>query len=195
MLRCLVRIVVTLLVLFLGVGVKAQAPGIQYVYDALGRLIAVVDLDGDTARYTYDAAGNLLSIQRYDSSQISIISFAPDSGPVGHHSHHLRHGISRSRQLRTPSRFTASRRLVVSATVTQLVVVVPVGATTGPISVTSPSGSATSSAPFTVTADGGTPTITSFTPTIGLPGTAISITGTNFDATCIGTIESRSMRA
>ena len=49
--RCLVRIVVTLLVLFLGVGVTAQTPGIRYVYDALGRLIAVVDLDGDTATY------------------------------------------------------------------------------------------------------------------------------------------------
>ena len=50
---------------------------VQYDYDALGRLIAVVDPTGDTATYTYDAVGNVLSISRHGSSQVSIITFLP----------------------------------------------------------------------------------------------------------------------
>ena len=180
MVRCPLRIVVALMVLAPCVSLKAQAP-IQYVYDALGRLVAVIDVKGDTARYTYDAAGNLLSIQRYTSLQISIISYAPDSGAAG-----TTVAISGTGFSNQPSQnlvwFHDTPASVLSATETKLVVVIPGGATTGPISVTSPTGSATSSTPFTVTADGGIPTITGFTPTIGAPGTAISINGSNFGA-------------
>src|SRR4029453_17942968 len=63
---------------------------------------------------------------------------------------------------------------------TRLVVTVPAGATSGPISVTAPGGSATSSDPFTVAASKA-PTITGFSPAAGVPGTAVTITGTNFD--------------
>ena len=54
----------------------------------------------------------------------------------------------------------------------------PTGATTGPISITTAGGTATSSTPFTVTPP--PPTITSFTPTSGPVGTVVTITGTNF---------------
>src|ERR1043165_1804562 len=57
--------------------------GITYVYDEVGRLIAVIDPAGDTARYSYDAVGNVLSISRYSSSTLSLISFSPTSGPIG----------------------------------------------------------------------------------------------------------------
>jgi len=67
---------------------------------------------------------------------------------------------------------------------------VPPGATTGPLAVTvSGGGSATSTEPFAVSNDSGAPTITSFSPTIGTPGvggapgTAVTITGTNFETT------------
>lgn len=40
---------------------------INYSYDDLGRLIGVVDKNGDAATYSYDAVGNLLSISRYSS--------------------------------------------------------------------------------------------------------------------------------
>ncbi len=63
-------------------GVRAQT-GITYVYDEVGRLIAVIDPAGDTARYSYDAVGNVLSISRYSSSTLSLISFSPTSGPIG----------------------------------------------------------------------------------------------------------------
>src|SRR5258707_13499471 len=58
---------------------------ISYVYDDLGRLIAVTDPTSDTARYTYDSVGNLISISRYASSQLSYIKFDPIAGVVGSH--------------------------------------------------------------------------------------------------------------
>jgi hypothetical protein len=54
----------------------------------------------------------------------------------------------------------------------------PLGATTGPISVTTPNGTATSSSLFTVTQP--PPTINSFTPSSGPVGTSVDIQGTNF---------------
>ncbi len=59
----------------------------------------------------------------------------------------------------------------------QITATVPTNATTGRISVTTPSGTATSAANFTVIP---APTITSFTPTSGPRGTVVTIVGTNF---------------
>jgi len=157
----------------------AQSP-IQYVYDDLGRLIAVIDPNGDTANYHYDAVGNLLSIDRHASSQIAIISFSPSSGPIG--TTVIINGTGFSATAAQDSvTFNGVSATVSSATTTQLMVTVPATATTGAIAVISPSGSATSAASFTVTATNGAPTITSFTPSIGPPGTAVTISGTNFD--------------
>jgi len=44
-----------------------QQPRIHYVYDDLGRLVGVVDQDGNAATYTYDAVGNILAIGRHDA--------------------------------------------------------------------------------------------------------------------------------
>src|SRR5262249_59468987 len=79
--RCL-SIIALFLLLTSPSYVSAQS-GITYVYDELGRLIAVTDPAGDTARYSYDAVGNILSISRYTSSTLSLINFSPTSGPVG----------------------------------------------------------------------------------------------------------------
>jgi subtilase family serine protease len=59
---------------------------------------------------------------------------------------------------------------------TKITFTVPVGATSGTISVTTPGGAATSTGSFTVL---GAPTITSFTPGSGPVGTPVTITGTN----------------
>ena len=61
----------------------------------------------------------------------------------------------------------------------------PGGATTGTIGVTVSGNSATSASSFTVSSAGGPPTITSFTPTIGVPGASIAISGANFEPVAI----------
>ena len=58
---------------------------------------------------------------------------------------------------------------------------VPAAAQTGAITVTSPTGTATSSTQFAVVAAPATaPTITSFSPASALPGAVVTVTGTNF---------------
>src|SRR6185369_6707597 len=57
---------------------------------------------------------------------------------------------------------------------TQITAAVPANATTGPISVTTPGGTATSATSFTVA-----PRIASFTPASGAPGTSVAINGAN----------------
>ena len=48
--------------------VRGQQAAVNYVYDELGRLTAVIDQQGDVAVYNYDAVGNLLSIQRINAT-------------------------------------------------------------------------------------------------------------------------------
>lgn len=60
---------------------------------------------------------------------------------------------------------------------TTITVTVPSGAATGAITVTTPDGSAASAAQFIVV---GGPTIQSFTPEVGKPGTVVTITGSGF---------------
>jgi hypothetical protein len=59
----------------------------------------------------------------------------------------------------------------------QLTATVPSGATSGPIAVTTPAGTGTSSSSFTVTAATVAPKITSISPTSGPVGTVVAITG------------------
>jgi len=156
---------------------------ISYVYDQLGRLTATVDQGGNVAGYAYDSVGNILSISRGSAQHLSVISFSPNTGSVG--STVTIYGTAFSS---TPSqntvKFNGTAATVTSAAVTSLVVSIPSGATTGTVSVTTSAGTATSTASFTVTTSGaGQPTISSFTPSIGTPGTSVSISGTNFDTT------------
>lgn len=61
-----VRVAVCALILLaaLNPSPSGRAGDVNYVYDALGRLVAVIDPSGDTATYQYDAVGNLLGITR-----------------------------------------------------------------------------------------------------------------------------------
>jgi len=160
---------------------SAQTSGpVQYVYDELGRLIAVIDANGNAAVYNYDAVGNILSIARYNPTQIAIFSFTPGQGPVGASVTISGIGFSTTPSQNTVT-FNGTAATVASATANQLVVNVPVGATSGAISVTAPGGSATSSSSFVVTSTAGAPTITGFTPSVGRAGDPVTINGTNFD--------------
>ncbi|HEY0764104.1 MAG TPA: IPT/TIG domain-containing protein, partial [Pyrinomonadaceae bacterium] len=160
--------------------VLAQS-SIKYVYDELGRLIAVTDPAGDTVRYSYDAVGNILSISRQSSSTLSLITFSPSVGPVGTSVTIYGTGFSTTPSQNTVT-FNGVTATVSASTATQLTTTVPTGATTGVIGVTTSAGSVSSSTSFTVAA-AATPTISSFSPTIGPAGTSVTISGTNFDTT------------
>src|SRR5262249_28003653 len=134
---------------------------------------------GDTATYNYDAVGNLTSITRQNSTALSVVEFSPNSGPIGTTVTIYGTGFSATANQNTVT-FNGTVATVNSATATQLVATVPSGATTGLINVTTPGGSASSAAAFTVTGAAGTPTITNFTPTTGVAGASVTITGTNF---------------
>jgi YD repeat-containing protein len=159
---------------------SAHAADINYIYDELGRLRAVVDPNSDAAVYNYDAVGNLLSITRQASTLVSVIEFTPNSGPVGMTVTVYGTGFSATPSQNTVT-FNGVTASVTSSTTTKIVTTVPASATTGPIAVTSPGGSATSGSVFTVTASTGAPTITGFNPSVGTSGTAVTVDGTNFE--------------
>jgi hypothetical protein len=104
----------------------------------------------------------------------TITSFTPATGPIG------------SIVVITGTNFTPATQVTFNGTnaplffvnsATQITVTVPNGATTGLIAVTSPLGTGTSATNFTIPP---APVITSFSPTAGVPGTVVVLTGTNF---------------
>jgi YD repeat-containing protein len=78
-------------ILFLTMGFASTLRGqsgspVQYFYDDLGRLVKVVDQNGNVASYQYNALGNLLSITSSalpGSNGLAILNFTPQQGPVG----------------------------------------------------------------------------------------------------------------
>jgi hypothetical protein len=81
------------------------------------------------------------------ASPVSITKFSPASGPVGKKVTITGKGLTGA----TLVTFNGVKAKVSSDTATQIVVKVPSGATTGPITVKTPKGAAISSSNFTVT--------------------------------------------
>jgi YD repeat-containing protein len=163
----------------LAVTIVSARSDIQYIYDELGRLVGVIDANGNAAAYHYDAVGNLLSITRTTANQVAIIEFTPDSGPIGQTVTIRGTGFSATPAQDTVT-FNGTTASISSAMANTLVVTVPSGASTGSIAVSSPNGSATSDGPFTVAAVL-SPSISGFTPGIGVAGDLVTISGSNFD--------------
>ena len=159
---------------------------VTYGYDSLGRLVQAASPTLNTAQsYSYDAAGNISSSGVTALTTLSTTNFSANSGGPGTQITLYGSGFSTTPASNTV-KFNGTAATVVSATATQLVVTVPSGASSGLVSVTV--GSTTVSTPqsFVVTAASGAPTITSFSPTNGLPATVVTITGTNFKASVSG---------
>ena len=121
-----------------------------------------------------NALGFSVSSATVNSTPPTISSFTPTSGAIG------------SPVVITGTDFTgatAVRFNGINATsftinsATQITTTVPTGATTGSISVTTAGGTGNSSSNFTIIR---IPTVSSFTPSSGVVGTTVTITGTNF---------------
>ncbi len=153
--------------------VSAQSTGASYVYDSLGRLVTVYDASGNAAVYRYDAVGNLLSVTNYSSTQFAALELSSSSGIPGANVTIYGTGFCSNPTVT----FNGVAAAVSSATSTQIVVTVPAAATTGSLLVTCGSNQINGGT-FTVASKG--PTISGFSPTIGSPGTSVTITGTNF---------------
>jgi YD repeat-containing protein len=146
---------VALLVAAIGFPFPAPAQEVRYVYDALNRLVAVVDPQGNAAEYVYDAVGNLRSIRRFTatvSGPVAILLVRPIQGTA-----HMTVEIDGWGFSPVPAenqvRFNGTLAPVTAATETTLLTTVPASATTGPLTVTTPLGSATAPDPFTVLGD------------------------------------------
>jgi YD repeat-containing protein len=157
----------------------AQANNIQYAYDALGRIVQAIDTTaGESVEYTYDAAGNITSQTATSLSALSVGYFS-SQGSAGSQLTIDGTGFSINPSTDTVT-INGVVAAVVSATQTQLVVTIPAGATSGPISVQVGTSVATTVGNFTVTASPLQPTITALFPPAAPAGTAMTIGGTNF---------------
>jgi YD repeat-containing protein len=144
-------------------------------------VIGTVHAASNVVQYTHDAAGNIVGIRRVNPSPITIAGFAPSSGPTGTVVTITGTGFGATPTTNAVT-FNGVAGTVVTAAVTALTVAVPAGAATGRIAVTVAGNTATSAQDFVVAAPG-VPTIAGFTPAAGPPGTAVSVVGTNFNAT------------
>lgn len=156
--------------------VRAQTS--NYVYDADGRVVAVTQNNGTTAQYTYDALGHLAQTTSVASGQLAIFVFIPTHGEAGTQVTIEGQGFSSSPASDSVA-FNDTPATVISASATQIVTMVPAGATTGPISVSTGGNTAVSAMPFVVDDTGLPPSITQVSPTAVAVGSTVTITGTN----------------
>ncbi len=105
-----------------------------------------------------------------------ITSFTPPAGPVGTVVNIF--GVNFTNVLTV--RFNGVAAIFAAVSSTQITTTVPVGATTGPITITTAGGIATATPNFIVTTSPTLPVITNFTPPSGPVGTVVNIFGANF---------------
>ena len=109
-----------------------------YSHDDAGRLTKVSDSFGNEIDYVYDAAGNLIKVNRGSSpagNVLSILGFTPQAGAVGNVITIQGQNFSETPSLNA-AKVNSTVAEVLSATTNQLLISVPGGASTGPISVT-----------------------------------------------------------
>lgn len=129
---------------------RVDAGDLIYVYDDVGRLVSAVDSTNTGVTYRYDAVGNLLGIARGGSNGPSISSISPTGGATGTVVTIAGAGFS-AVSAETRVTFNGVPAVVSSSTTTGVVTSVPPAATTGPLTVTTPTGVARSAISFTVT--------------------------------------------
>jgi predicted extracellular nuclease len=151
------------------------SPQIDIVHANSDFAIQATDHDPPLAR---------LSVGTQATSAPSITSFTPPSGATGTTVNISGSGFTAASSVQFNG--TAAVSYVVNSD-TSITAIVPLGATSGPISVVTPGGTATSSTNFSFVFTPA-PTITSFAPSNVPIGTSVVITGTNFTGATTVTI-------
>jgi len=138
-------------------------------------LAATVPLEATTGPLSVTTASGTVTSRSHFVVAPRIVSLSPDSGSPG--AIVLLEGANfEGATAVTFNGRNASSFSVVSAT--QIRSAVPIGASTGPVSVTTPFGAAASTSNFIVTGAG--PVIADFSPANGAPGVVVTIEGQNF---------------
>jgi YD repeat-containing protein len=150
------------------------------IYDDLGRLVGLGESAGDLAIYTYDAVGNILSITRQPSSEPAIVDFSPRTATIKGTIVIAATGVSvvPDENEVTIGGVPAD---VIEVGACRVVATIPVGAITGPISLSTPTGSATSVVPIVVGPEAKAPAIFSVRPSVVEPGGDLTIDGVALD--------------
>jgi YD repeat-containing protein len=145
--RCLTLLLILILnAQFLTVSAQ-QGTTNTYVYDAKGRLHAVIAATGEAVVYEYDSAGNITAIRRLPASALAILSFSPHEGLPGDQVTFIGVGFGGGV---TNVSFNGASATIVSVSPSRVVATVPATATTGLVTITTPTGSASTDTPFTI---------------------------------------------
>jgi YD repeat-containing protein len=160
----------------------AQAVNQSHLFrDESGQIVKILDASGIVVEYVYDQSGNLLEIRRSSINGFSILSFSPQQGSVGARVTIQGQGFGAA-PASNDVRFNGAAATVISASPSSLVVTVPAGATSGPITVTVGGQTATSSQPFTVVPS---PVVSGISPLLAVSdvaaplGASVQVTGAN----------------
>jgi hypothetical protein len=159
-------------------------------FNATPASFSMVSISEFTAVVPAGASSGKISVTNPDgtgesSSDFVVISppvistFSPPSGPVG--TVVTISGVNLSNVRAVAFNGSASASVFIDSD-TQVRAVVSTGATTGKIAVTNPAGTTESANPFSVTQ---IPVISSFNPTSGIVGDAVTINGQNFGGTTL----------
>lgn len=144
----------------------------QYVYDETGQLIKAIDSTGTIIEYVYDEVGNLLEIKRsMVAGPVAVFHFNPQEGPVLTAVTIQGQGFSPV-PAENIVEFNGVPATVNSSSPQSLSVTVPVGATTGPVSVSVLGNTGISNEDFSILP---VPVITSISPSTAVSGSFLPI--------------------
>jgi len=166
------------LLAFVLLSLSCAAIATSYVYDAQGRLIAASNDAGESARYRYDAMGNIVAVERVPSGTLAVLGFTPARGSAGDRVLIQGQGFA-TVPANNSVAFNGQAATVVAASARELTVLVPAGASTGPISVAVAGQSASSAQSFVVDANARQPVILGVSPLVASAGAPITVDGQN----------------
>ncbi|MEB1528711.1 IPT/TIG domain-containing protein [Xanthomonas sp. WHRI 7945] len=172
------QVIRRVLLAFFLLSLSCAAIATSYVYDAQGRLIAASNDAGESARYRYDAMGNIVAVERVASGTLAVLGFSPARGAAGDRVLIQGQGFA-TVPANNSVAFNGQTATVVAASARELTVLVPAGASTGPISVAVAGQSASSAQRFVVDANARQPVILGVSPLVASAGVPITVDGQN----------------